>query len=286
MMEEFTSELTSGGPGLEIDDCGTEARDCLIAGERIGELKAPKLHEIRGVPYLILPEELEADCYEHLLPRPVSLLEQRTFQEVEGFCCYVNEFADEASRLYFDDSAGEIKAVLDDHERADKPRWQRHTATLRLAHTEEWKAWTNMHRTQMKHVEFVEFLTEQLHTIAEPAGADILDAARTFAAHRNASFKSVMPAEGGDLSIGYSEELKSGTKEGAASLPSRLLLSLRPYKATDALSLVDVRVNWRLTRDGQLTFFLVLLKTEQVLEEAIRHIRCQVEEGTGKTVLA
>lgn len=278
-------------PGKPLAGVGGEngrLSDVLRAGERIGELKAPVIYEIEGVPHAILPAEREMESLEHLLQAPRRIAVCHNFEEVAGFCEYVNSFRDADTRLYLlRDAAGQgyVRAVLNDHA-PGKPSWTDHAAHLQLVHTDEWSAWLGSNREMFGHVAFVEFLQEQLHTIAEPAGADILDAAREFSAHRKAQFQSVVPVEGGDLSVGYSEETRGGgTKEGSAAIPSRLKLALRPFRATDDTLEIEATVNWRLV-NGSVKFFFALLRTERVLEDAVRSVRERVEQDVGLKVLA
>lgn len=280
-MSDFTEP--KDGLFLDSDLNRNNASAMLHAGERIGELKSPALRDINGVPHLMLPTDTDIKSMEHLLDAPKRISKKRGFCEVDGFCSYVNEFKKDNTRIYLEER-DEIRAELDDHS-VDKPSWSAHTAILDLEHTEEWLSWTRVNKKQMSHIDFIEFLQEHLHTIAKPAGADIVDAARTFSTHRNASFDSVVPAEGGDFKVSYSEEIRGKSTDGSASLPSSLKLILRPYKATDNAYEVDATVNWRL-QGTEITFFVILLRTDRILEEAESVIRKEVENQTGLNILA
>jgi uncharacterized protein YfdQ (DUF2303 family) len=293
IQEKFMSKESEmvDGPLLEAKGGGVAA--AIDAGKRIGELSAPKQVEVCDIPHMVLPEGIELESMEHLLPAPKRISKAHCFTEVDGFSHYVNEFkrSDKAiTRLYLNGSGNkaevlEIQAVLDDNA-PNEPQWCSHQASLRLKFTEEWKAWMNIHKKDISHLGFIEFLQEQLHIIAEPAGADILDASRTFGAHRNATFQSVQPIEGGDLSIGFSEEVRGTTKDGSATLPSRLKLILRPFMAIPEVFNVDAVVTWRLGRDNTLAFNISLLRIESVLEEATLKVREAVEKQTDLKILA
>lgn len=263
------------------------------AGKRIGALESMVAMDIQGVPHLAMPEGQEIEVLEHLLPRPKRIKANRAFHEHDSFAAYVNEFKDDNSRLYGDVIERKIMAILDDHEaeRAAKdaqsqasPRWCDHNAVLVLSLSDEWNAWAQMNKKGLGHVDFVEFLQEQIGTIARPDASSILQAARTFSASRSAKIEQVIPVEGGDLSVAFTEEIRGAVKSGEAALPSSLVLALRPFRCGIAYE-VKAQIRWRLSREGGLTFSFALLETERVLEKAFADVREAVEKAVGDKVL-
>ena len=260
------------------------------AGRRIGALEAGvKVLDVHGVPAIVAADDLSVDFREDLRERPRRINATRNFREVASFSAYVKEFASENTRIYAASTMVQIKAVLDDHEAASKdddqkPNWCGHEALLCLEPSEEWSAWTALNKKPLKHLDFVEFLQERISTIAKPDASGIVQAARAFSASRNAKFEQVLPVEGGDISVSYSEEVRGTTKSGQAALPQALTLMLRPYRSGKAYP-VEAQVRWRLSREGELTFSFALLETERVIETAFEDVRKEIAEATDITVL-
>jgi len=266
----------------------------IAAGQRIGALEASAtVIDVHGVPALLVPEGLSVQWQEKLRDRPRRVETERSFIETESFCAYVKMFGNDDTRIYADDSFARIAAVIDDHESEvacvgapvlARPNWCAHKAALHLKPSEEWAAWTGQNKKPMKHLEFVEFLQERISTIAKPDASGIIAASRAFSASRNAKFEQVLPVEGGDISVAYSEEVRGTTKTGQAALPQKLTLMLRPYRSGKAYP-VEAQVRWRLSREGELTFSFALLETERVIETAFEDVRTEIADATGISVL-
>ncbi len=291
--EDYGEEVIEGTAG------GVAVEAALAAGMEIGTLKAGfKQIEICETPGLIMPEGLKVewleklrDRNEQLRPRPRTLTQQRRFTDLVSFCDYVNEFKDPNTRLYGSEPQQNVVAIMDDHEAAGtdgqiipQPRWNRHVVMLDLRSSEEWQAWVENNKRFTNHLEFVEFLQEQISCIARPDASGIISAARTFSASRNLTFDSVMPDSGGDLSVAFSEDVRGTTKVGAAALPSALTLSLRPFRYLKAYE-VTAMIRWRLSREGELKFAFTLLGLERVLEQAFSDVRGAINNATDLKVL-
>jgi uncharacterized protein YfdQ (DUF2303 family) len=265
------------------------------AGRRIGALEAGvKVLDVHGVPAIVSADDLSVDFREDLRERPRRINATRNFREVASFSAYVNAFGNDHTRIYAASTMTSIKAVIDDHEAVKDgkkdaptkatPNWCGHEAVLCLEPSEEWSAWMALNKKPLKHLDFVEFLQERIGTIAKPDASGIVQAARAFSASRNAKFEQVLPVEGGDISVSYSEEVRGTTKNGQAALPQALTLMLRPYRSGKAYP-VEAQVRWRLSREGDLTFSFALLETERVIETAFEDVRKEIAAATDITVL-
>jgi uncharacterized protein YfdQ (DUF2303 family) len=277
---------------------GVAVEAALEAGEKLGKLEAGVTElNVLETPGLAVPRELRIewltnlrDRAEQLRERPRYLQQKRAFGDLESFVEYVNEFKTTSTRLYGNENGSSVTATIDDHDAPGvageeaRPRWGRHQAVLDLTYSEEWKAWVEKNREMMSHLVFVEFLSEQLSTIAKPDASGILSAARAFSASRSMKFDSVLPEEGGDLSVAFSEEVRGTTKSGAAALPGSMVLLLRPYRHLPAYQ-IEAQVKWRLSREGELRFAFALLGLERVLEKAFIEACGKIKDATELKVL-
>lgn len=259
----------------------SEARECIAAGKRIGTLEADfRIGDHKGTPVVVMGDRYE--FREDLRDTPKRIASRRELRELLSFANYASEFKTANTRLYAADDLSRITAVFDDHA-PGAANWGDHAVALVLEPSDEWVAWTGIHKKSIGHLDFVEFLQERISTIARPDASCLLDAARKFSSARNATFSQVIPVEGGDMQVAYSEELRGTSKEGSATIPQRLTLMLRPYKNGKAYP-VDAQVRWRLP-NNTLTFSVCLLETDRVLETAFRDVRDKIAEETGLTVL-
>lgn len=276
----------------EVDDVKQGIAAAIAAGKKIGRLDGPRFMMIEGVPFQVRSEDIVVESCEELLPAPKRARDVRTFRTTVSFAEYFLEFADHGSRVYADGNAA-IVGVLNDHavdpDAKDAgcgiaPRWGDHKALLVLQESDEWIAWTKINKQKLGHLDLVEFLQEQISTIESPDAAEILGAARTFSAARSAKFEQVIPVEGGDLSVGFSEEVRGTTKSGQATMPSRLVLQLRPFRKGKAYR-VEAQLRWRLSREGELSFTVALLRLRETIEAAFDDVIAEVEKLTERKVL-
>ena len=254
----------------------------IAAGMRIGELEALAVHELNGVPHVLLPEGRELRRMDHLAARPYRLKFSREFNEPASFCAFAQEMdLKENGRLYGNAEDTRIWARFADV-RPGEPSWEDQWANLSLPFSPELTAWQEKSGTSLDQLEFVEFLEEMIHTIAEPSGADITTAYRAFQAARNVKVTQVIQ-DGGDMQVALEEEVRGTLRNNNVSVPSNLTLCLRVFAMGKSYP-VDAIVNYRLQNDS-IKFIFKLLRLPELIEDAFNDVRQEVEEALGMKVL-
>lgn len=296
-------------PALADPDATGNVGQAIAAGLRIGELEAPRMIDVEGVPHLVTPADISVKECSELLPRPLALKEARAFYEVESFARYVNQFRDDDTRIYVTHETPnilELCAVFDDHEGVRheddneapavnnaRPRWKRHRAFLKLEPSAELRVWMMRADERMDQLAFAQFLQEQIPFIAEPA-ADMLQRAVTvFSTVESDDIESVVAPGGGE----YAVNTKSGVvSTGPVKLPELVVLMLRPYPRADAIPF-SARVRWSFSkRDKTLSFWYALmgfnihtrnpLPLDTTFEGVADDVRREVADRTGLVPLA
>lgn len=271
---------------LEVDVKTDGVQAALAAGMRIGELEAARKMDINGTPLLILPDGMKYEDMSKLLDRPLKLeCASREFIEPASFSSYVNQFKDAGTRLYgeFGETSGKVVAVLDDHETAAEPRFCRHKVTLDLQPSPDWIRWTKGNREKMNQRGFADFLEESVSCVAEPAAAQILDAARKFSVRKNKVVDSECD-EIGNIKFAVSEELSGQTRNSTATLARKFVLAISPFRVSVKRYPVDALIRYHFV-EGGLYFAYTLVEAEKVVEAAFADIRKAVSDATGMEVL-
>lgn len=239
------------------------------------QIQAPARVGDDGIPYLVIADGQRVADLEHLLPQPARIRASATFPDEASFCAYVVEWKDAATRLFADRNAGKILAILDYHH--DNPSWCSHRATLSLRPSPEWKAWAAGENRWMGQADFAEFLEDHLADIAEPAGADVLEAARHLEAKKTVHFKSGINLDNGTVQFQFDEEVQ-GKGRGTLVIPARFTLGIAPWEGM-APYRVTVRLRYRIA-DDKLTFRYALDQARKVYDAAFADVLGRVEGET------
>ena len=164
-----------------------------------------------------------------------------------------------------------IKATLD-----GLTGWRRHTAALQLKLSREWVEWVSIDGKLLDQVAFAEFIESHLSTIAEPAGAVLLDVCQTLQVNTAAVFKQQNILASGQRVFRFEEatEAKAGQR-GDLTIPGELTLVLRPFQGADQVP-ITARFRYQL-REGALRIGIKLAEPEAALEEAFNRIVAEVQ---------
>ena len=254
----------------------------IAAGMRIGELESFKIHEILGVPHTLVPRGMVLKNMGELADRPAIMAFNRTFDEPASFCEFATSMKlAETGRLYGNVTDQSIWGIFSDVN-VGASSWEKQKAALALKPSPEWGKWQDIQRKPLSQVDFVEFLEEMIHTIVEPDGTTITAAYKTFQAMQNVRVKQVI-RDGGDLQVAVEEEVRGTVREDFASIPSKLLLSLRPFTMGKRYAVEGI-INYRL-REGAVTFHIKLLQLDEIVETAFMEVVEAVQLSLGMKVL-
>lgn len=231
---------------------------------------------------------------EEYLEKPLSIREEREFDDLRGFVDYVNDFKTENTVCFA--GSGKLIACIDFHKK-DDPRWNRHVVSYTIKRSARWNIWANAHNKWMGQREFAEFLDTGLNEIIEPRQTDILNLVKNFRATVN--FDVDYEDTPGGTNFTYRKAVKSGsTKQEMIEVPEKITVALQPF---DNLTVINPRItdkdkripayqlqtkiNWRAdvsSGDEQAIQFKVqILNIEGAVDETLEAIRVAIAELTG-----
>lgn len=266
----------------------TETEVALAAGEDIARAR------VNGQTFTVVPggrpyritDEGAVESMEGFLPTPVSRRADAEFYDAASFIAYVNRFKDKGS-IIFADRFGQNKkftAVLDYHEDGKgSPRWGRHRAGLALRPTLSWQTWVPANKTPMNQTQFSQFLEDNIPDIAEPAGALIVEIARTLEAKKNVVFESNIERQtDGSFKFLYHEDVQGSAGRGNLKIPDKFTLLLQPFEGGEKFP-VEARFRYRIGEGGKLSMWFDLVRVQDVLDKAFAAELEDIVAGVGDT---
>jgi uncharacterized protein YfdQ (DUF2303 family) len=205
---------------------------------------------------------------EGYLPMPVMRRADVTVHDALSFGAYLNRFKEDATLIFADRVARAFTGVIDYHEPGvdGLARWGRHRVSLPLRHTPSWMTWENANKKALGQVAFSQFLEDNIPDIAEPAGATIMEIARSFEVKKSVSFKSQIRADNGSHNFTFNEEV-TGTSRGVV-VPPTFVLGLRPFEGSTVYR-IEARLRYR-NDDGKLSLWFDLIRAQDVLDTAFQ----------------
>jgi len=272
---------------MDEETVGTGWQQAYEAGQAEAALKAgSQILKVPGrrdpVPYAVLPDGFHAQGLEDFIGDRTDRAGTATFQDVASFLAYVDRFRTEQTLLFGSEQGGTVTAHLDYHEGGAKGSAGTclHRATLALAFTLEWRAWTGINGKPLPQVQFAEFLEDHRLEIAEPDGAKVLEAARSLESTKSVDFKSAVNLSNGLVTLKYEEKERGA---GNVTVPSEFLLGLSPYESWgEPLPKHALRAMLRYRiADQKLSFIVRLIRPEDVLRAAFAGVLAAVEAGCG-----
>jgi uncharacterized protein YfdQ (DUF2303 family) len=211
-----------------------------------------------------VPNGYSLQSVEQFMPAPYDRAGLVTLFDPASFAAYVSRFASESSVIFADGQRTTVTAILDYHEALDdKARHGRWRAVFTLRPTEDWRRWTGKNGQRMTQVDFAQFLEDNLATIAEPPGADLLTIATVLEVKRDVTFRSAIRLHDGMTQFRFEE---NDAAQGAVSLPPMIKLGIVPFEGTPHYG-VDARVRYRL-HDGKLSLWYDLVRPDKIVEDA------------------
>jgi uncharacterized protein YfdQ (DUF2303 family) len=136
----------------------------------------------------------------------------------------------------------------------------------------------------MDQASFAQFLEDNIPDIAEPAGAKLVELARTLEAKTDVQFDSHIRAENGAHRFVYIENVtasSSGTS-GKIDVPPEFTLVLQPFEGSKTYD-IKARLRYRIT-SKKLALWFELVRLQDVLKEAfddeLMKITAEVGEDT------
>jgi len=240
-------------------------------------------------PFLRLPNGGTVESLEQFQAHPSRIRAGVNFRDVDDFVRYVLRYkSDNNTMIFHKASAQRIDAALDYHGSPDKPSWSTHCASVRLCPSTEWALWAGVMGSWMGQLELAEFLEKAAlcgsDTTPEPAV--LLEAARHFQAIRSVNFRSAVRVTNGDLQLTYEQISKASVGEkGTVTVPDTFHVHAPYYRGGSPADIL-IRLYWRLTEEGKLTFRFSAPSLPAIEEDALHSIFAEIAARTGCPVLS
>lgn len=236
------------------------------------------------VSKLRVDEKVVVTDLEHHLDAPLRSRGTAAIHDPGDFAAYVKRIAyPTTTSVWADIDKGTVTALLDDHANVHTPGWRSHTVRLDLQGDPDWDAWIARDNKLFGQLSFAEFLEQQMHTIIQPAAADIYEVATTLQAKRNITYASSVKLKSGDVQFTFNEETaaKAGQK-GQVEIPDEFVVRLAPFAYTTPVELT-AKLRYRI-EDGQLKIGYKLLRPLEIRRDAFSAIVGGIRGGLGESL--
>lgn len=226
--------------------------------------------------FTVVPEGYKLEDLEQY--HPVPRRTQQTFraETLESFIAYFNRYAEGDSVIFAHIDSLTVRAVLDYHA-PGQPQWGDHVCLFNLPKTPAWKAWTRRDEDRFTQLDFAEFVQDNLADFIDPEGASMLEVARNLEAQRDVTFSSTVDQHSGDVQFTYDRETKTGGK-GTLTVPERFKIGIPPFRGADPYE-IEADLRFRVSDEGNLTFWYSLRRADEVMEAAFRDVVDTLREG-------
>lgn len=199
--------------------------------------------------------------------RPRRKTSSPTVTDAQSFKDYVEKHGIEGeTEVTAQETEGRIISIIDAGTDLE-PGWRKHSITLQLRASDEWRRWLDRNNKLMRQVDFAEFLEDNAKDILEPSYADIFEIATSLQVKRGVDFESATRLDNGEIQLGYRETTTaSAGKVGQMSVPQTLVIALRPFKGGEPYR---VTASFRYRLNGtELTMGYKLQNLEKIRDEA------------------
>ncbi len=206
----------------------------------------------------------------------------------ESLVDYLERHASDAHTTVWceaDYAAGKVAftAIVNDHGVEEDPHWRDHIARYTPVYSQEWRNWVGKNKQTFSQAEFAMFIEDNLKDVTSaeglPTGAQMLEMALSFEANQDMRFKSAIRLQNGGVQMSFTQDDDNQTL-AKMQLFDRFAIGIPVFWNGDAYR-VDARLRYRV-RDGKLTFWYELVRSDKVLESATKTL---IEQIRGLTEL-
>lgn len=242
-----------------------------------------------GSAFFVVPSDMrtvEVPALNLALPDHVTQTE--TMIEPASFIDYLIAFKSPTAICRASLGQCSVVAVLDYHGRAREvgdaavPGRGRHVVTLGCPHDLDYAKWRKVLGEFLPQDKMIAFIEDMIHTVAEPAAADLLEAFADIEIDRAVKFKSKRNDKNGNVTFTY-EEVDGETKRAVQfTLPDHIMIVVAIFQGGPSIALT-AKVRVRMDK-GELAIGLAVAGLDKIEREAFRSIGEEVRERTGAPV--
>lgn len=238
--------------------------------------------------YAVVASDAKLVSLERYRNAPARRRADVQLSDAAAFAAYVGAYRGPDAAVFADVLAGVFVGVLDYHAagEAGAPAWAHHRATLKLAHTPEWRAWAEIDGKPLEQSALADFLEDHIGEIADPAGATLVELARVLTVTHGSTFVSTTPGASHTVKVSYTTDERAAGA-GDVTLPTRITLGIAPFEGTDRYRLgvrLRVVVSRPENRPAFVRFVLTRIMPDRVTRDAAAAVRAAIAAELGAGV--
>lgn len=245
-----------------------------------------------GGQIVFISEKLTAKEIKPLNPKlPDFVTASLTVIEPTSFKEYIIAFKSSTAICRASLGQNNIVAVLDYHGDARKgdreeavPQRCTHSVTLSCPYDLDYAKWKKIFDEPLSQNDFGNVLEDLVHTIAEPAVADLEEAIDSLRIDKAVRFQSKVNRRNGNVTFVYDEVDSPGQTDsgGTVSLPEEVKIVVSIFQGGPAIQLT-AKLRYRLDK-GQVKFILVVPGLDAIERDQFRRIAEDVRQVTNTPV--
>lgn len=260
----------------------SQPREALDAAIEAARLASPVVEGPHGQRHIFVPDGFDLHHANDPHALPPHIVQAVTVDDAESLVRYTNRFSDVRSVLIADLDEMAIRSVLDwhrnnSHEGEMAPEPCRHSATLALRESEEFRRWNAIQGELHDQMVFAEFLDENASDIVDPEPSVMLEVARDLEATQGVNFKASTRLQTGERNLSY--ETQTHVK-GDLKVPMQFTLAIPLFEGEEPADIV-ASFRFRPRSDG-LKLGFVWRRVEYRRRAEFRQIAHRVAEATGR----
>lgn len=266
----------------EFREANTAAAVGVLAGKEIARAEQQCAADIKtapnGLPYRITANGA-IERLDYFAAGPAARMAVVSVYTSDSFSAYINRFKDPTSVVFADVLARKFTGVMSYFKAGPEGagEWDKHRVDLQLRATPNWAIWEAANKKEMDQATFAQFIEDNLCDIAEPAGAMIVQIARTLEAKVNAVFSSDIRPDNGSYAFAYAEDVQSQAGRGTLTIPNEFTLVLQPFEGSKTYQ-VKARFRHKL-RSGKLSMWFDLIRIEDVIRTAFAEEQDRIDDA-------
>ncbi|EPX82066.1 DUF2303 family protein [Salipiger mucosus] len=272
-------------PEIHETEPAHDPRSALEVALTSARMANPVIEGEHGKRFALTPPDFQLNEIPSPHRLPPYILQRVTVDDADSLAIYASRFSTGASVLIADIDALSVHACLDwhDHNQSDTaltPGARKHTATLKLRESEEFKRWNKIQDEFIDQMAFAEFLDENAADIVDPEPAVMIEIARDLEATQGVAFKSSTRLQTGERSITY--ETETHTK-GDIKVPTQFTLQIPLFAGEEPID-ITASFRFRPRADG-LKLGFVWRRVEYRRQAEFQAIATRIAEATGLPVM-
>lgn len=262
-----------------------DPRSALEVALTSARLSDPVVAGDNGQRFVLTPPEFKLTEIPSAHRLPPHIIQAVTVDDAESLIRYANRFSSPASVIIADIDALCVHTCLDWHkDNQDQellaPGARKHTATLKLRESEEFKRWNAIQNSMLDQMEFAEFLDENASDIVSPDPATMIEIARDLEATQGVNFKASTRLQTGERCITYETETLT---KGEMTVPTQFTIQIPLFVGEEPID-ITASFRFRVNPSG-LKLGFVWRRVEYRRQAEFQAIAHRISEGTGLALM-